>query len=82
MTDSAIKEQIERHEDATKRFKSRLQAIDVNLEVNQGRQADVMKQLEKLQQEEKRLKDNRCFESQVQSKAEIVRMLIKVDSIT
>ena len=44
----------------------------MNLEVNRGRQADLMKQLDGLKKEEKRLKDNRCFERQVQERAENV----------
>ena len=71
---SAIEEQKNRHEEATKNFTSRLQSIDVTLEVNKGRQADLMQKLEELRKEEDKLKNNRMFENQIQERADCVSL--------
>ena len=70
-------DQVERQNKATKNFETRLKSIDIKLEVNNGRQADLMKQLEELKKEESRLKDNREFEKQVQQRAAEVRVFVE-----
>ena len=70
-------EQVERQNKATKSFETRLKNIDIKLEVNNGRQAELMRQLEELKKEEDKLKDNRELEKQVQQRAAEVNVFVK-----
>ena len=66
-------EQIKTYEAATGKCESRLRSMDVSLNVNKGRQKELLKQLESLKAEERRLENNRVFEMQIQERANKVR---------
>ena len=65
----AIDEQLKRHDESTKEFTSRLKSIDVSLSVNKEQQTELMKKLDELKEEERKLQKTRVFESQVQERA-------------
>lgn len=61
--------QRERYSDATVNYEGRLKSIDITLDVNSKRQAELLKQLDLLKAEENRLRNNRMYETQVQETA-------------
>ena len=67
-----IEDQNQLFTDATTKFNGHVREIDVSLEINAGRQADLTKQLDELKKEEKKLKNERVFQVKVQQKAEDV----------
>lgn len=64
-----IDEQLKRHDESTKDFTARLKSIDVSLGVNKEQQMELIKKLDELKEEEKKLQKTRVFENQVQERA-------------
>eukprot|EP00794_Sanderia_malayensis_P008859 gene8859-9808_t len=69
LIDEAKQMQVERYKEATKKYESRLKSINVNIDVNSKRQAELQKELERLKEEESRLKNNKALEQEVQKRA-------------
>ena len=67
--DNAVAQQIERYDDATKKYEARIKKLEVKIHVNRGRQEDLRRQLQELEGEERRLLNNKEFERKVQDRA-------------
>ena len=66
-----------RYENAKKKYESRMKTIETKIDVNAKRQAEVLKQLKMLKEEETRLQTNRVFETEVQNRASEVCLNIE-----
>ena len=71
-----IDEQLKRHDESTKEFTARLKSIDVSLGVNKEQQMELIKKLDELKEEEKKLQKTRVFENQVQERANQVNIIV------
>ena len=67
-------EQIKRHEDATQEFKKLQERTSTKIEVNRKQQEELKKKLSELVEKEEKLEEEKTFQQQVQTRAELVKI--------